>query len=258
MITNVHCVSFSPCGGTEQVVKALARDVGLPCTEYNITLPKNRIQELHFSGEDLVFLGFPVYGGHMPLFFPDLISTLRGCDTPVILVAVYGNRAYEGAFLDMDAPIRANGFKPIAAIAAIAQHSSAPHIASGRPDADDKKKLAEFGRQALEKARAGGLAIQAPGAYPTWSLPPGMAIFPETDSNICTSCGLCAQVCPNNAIPADHPQHTIVAQCLVCAACIKYCPVKARALAGSNPEVRKELSSHLQHAVQRKEAELFL
>lgn len=261
MIKKAHFISFSPCGGTENVNEALALGIPLPTEEYTITLPKNRTTRLNFGKEDLVFLAFPVYGGRMPRFFTDFIEPLRGADTPAVLVSVYGNRAYEGAFLDMDKPVRANGFRPIAAIAGLAQHSINPLGATGRPDAEDIEKLTEYGRRALEKAQTGGSAIAAPGEYPTWTLPPGPpALFIAADSEVCNECGACVHVCPNNAIPAGSPREIMTDKCIVCGACAKYCPQKARSIQlRDDDEVRAEMAKHRKVLTTgRREPELFL
>lgn len=260
MIEKVFFISFSPCGGTEKVSEALGRDIDLPQEAVNITLSRNRKEDLVFSGGDLVFLAFPVYGGRMPRFFPDFIAKLHGNDTPVVLVAIYGNRAHEGAFLDMDAPVRAGGFRPVAAVAAIAQHSSFPLSAAGRPDGDDAETLAAFGRRALAKAQASGAAVALPGEYPAWSIPPGTAppLFIRADTDACISCGACVRNCPNDAIPSDAPHETMRERCIVCAACVKRCPQKARSLALRDAEVKAEIAKHRDAMLSRKEPALFI
>ena len=255
-IKNVHLIYFSPCGGTENVIKALGRDIQLPKREHNLTLPQSRDQKLSFGPDDLVFMGFPVYGGHMPRFFPSLIDHLHGSDTPLVMVTVYGNREYEGAFLDMSEGVSAKGFKPMAAIAAVAQHSSAPHIAAGRPDSADREKLAAFALEALHKAQTGPKKIPAPGKHRIWELPAGIDVFPNTNPEACTNCGQCAEVCPMGAIAADKPTATAKDKCIVCSACIKYCPANARMF--GNADTLKEYASHLVHAVARKEAVIFV
>lgn len=256
MITRAHFVSFSPCGGTEKIVRCLARDLPFPKQEHNITLPKSRAKSMSFGKDDLVFLAFPVYGGRMPRYFPSLVSFLSGDDTPLVMVAVYGNRAYEGAFLDMHEAVLANGFLPLAAIAAISEHSLNPKFATGRPDQVDADVLAEFGLRALQKAQGGSGIIAAPGAYPQWKLPSGMDVSLHTDLDACTACGLCVDMCPNDAIPPGAPQTTVADKCLACSACIKHCPQQARRI--GDAKTKKEFASHLLHAVERKEPELIL
>lgn len=256
MITRVCFISFSPCGETERILESLGHDITLPKDAYNITLPQNRKEPLHFSSNDMVFLGFPVYGGRLPLRFPALMDSLHGDKTPAVMVASYGNRAFEGAFLDMRDTMLAKGFIPFAAVAAIAEHSSSPRIATERPDSADKAKLAEFGSTVLEKAHTSVNPIAAPGAYPTWTLPPGSTYFPEVDMNACNACGRCVRVCPVGAIPEHAPQTTLTEKCIICSACVKYCPQKARAL--GDAKTRKALASHLDDAITRKEPALFI
>jgi len=61
---------------------------------------------------------------------------------------------------------------------------------------------------------------------------------------------------PTEAILTDEPPDTIKDKCIVCAACIKYCPSKARMF--GNSETIKEYASHLVYAVARKEAVIFI
>lgn len=255
-IDKVHHVVFSPCGGTEKILETLGREISISSVEHNVTLPENRAGDLSFAQNDLVFFGFPVYGGHAPRNTADLFAKFTGDDTPCALVAVYGNRAWEGALLDLHAAALSRGFKPVAAVAAIAQHSSSPGIATGRPDGDDRKLLADFGLKILDRAEKGGPAIEAPGAYPDWKTPPGISLFPITDLETCTRCARCAQVCPNGAISKRNPSGTDTNRCIICGACVKYCPEKARTL--GTPETKEMLKPHLMNAVARKEAELFL
>lgn len=254
----VHFVFFSPCGGTKEAVKALGRDLAAPVRDHDITLPQNRAARLAFGPEDVVILGFPVYAGRMPLNAQTLFAGLAGSDTPAALVAVYGNRAYEGALLDLHGLATAAGFRPVAAAAVIAEHSiaGAAQFSKNRPDVTDRDKLAAFGAGVLEKAESNPTTVDAPGAYPTWKTPAGFSFFPVVDAAACTACGRCAQVCPAGAIPAAAPKTTECADCIVCGACVKYCPAGARVLGDS--KAREALASHRQGMITRKEPEFFL
>lgn len=232
-INTIHTVLFSPCGGTANATKALVRDVHLHSFEHDITLPANRIEKISFSSTDLVFFGFPVYGGRMPQNIKQVVTGLRGRDTPCVLVAVYGNRAFEGALLNLY------------------------EVATARPDKADRDRLAEFGLKILERAQNGATLEKAPGAYPDWKIPPGTYFFPITDTGKCIQCGHCVEVCPCGAIPPGDPAKTDIQSCISCAACVKYCPQKARTL--GTPETREMFKPHIiSAAATRKEAELFL
>lgn len=257
MARAVHLVSFSPCGGVWQALRALSRDCRLPLHIHDVTLPASRSRFLSFFGDDLVVFGFPVYGGRMPRNLDTVFAGIEGHDTPCALVAVYGNRAFEGALLDLHAAARARGFRPVAAVAAVAVHSMAPALAAGRPEQDsaDIERLATFGRRIFAFEEEGLTLEKAPGRYPEWKLPEGLSPFPETDAARCTRCGKCAAFCPTGAIALQKPVATDISACIVCNACVKYCPRGARRLGG--PELREQLRGRLAEASVRREAEFF-
>lgn len=252
----VHLVSFSPCGGTAKVGRAILTKMDLPVTEIDWTKPENRTENLSFSSNDLVLFAFPVYGGRMPRNLEKLFENLQGDTTPCVLVAVYGNRAFEGALIDLDAAARSKGFKPVAAIAAVAEHSLAPQVASARPDNIDCDCLADYGCKIIELVGQGHSLEKAPGAYPEWEMPKDTYFFPITDDAKCISCGQCVKLCPTGAINQTSPSMTDIQSCIVCGACAKYCPQNARIM--GNEQTRSRFQPHLATAVaQRKEAELY-
>lgn len=252
----INSIIFSPSGGTKNVMRSLVRDLDAPVRECDITLPGGRNEELSFAQDDFVFFGFPVYGGRMPINIEKLFKGITGRNTPCALTVVYGNRAFDGALLDLHKVASQNGFVPIAGVAAIAEHSLAPQLATQRPDDQDRMKLAEWGKRILECASKGALLKSAPGAYPDWVFPPGMDPRPITDKGKCLNCGTCATVCPAGAIPADEPSLTNVEECIFCGACAKYCPEKARVM--GNEAFHEFGKPHLVEAAKRKEPELFL
>ena len=137
---------FSPTGGGRKVTEAIRR--GMETIDGGNIVP-------------CIFV-IPVYGGHMPELakrkFNDVVSLDH---RPAVLVAVYGNRAFENALTDLDAFVRERGFNPIAAGAFVCEHSystAETPIAAGRPDADDMKAAEEFGRQVGEKLVSGNFS----------------------------------------------------------------------------------------------------
>lgn len=253
----LRIVLFSPCGGSAKVARAISADLDLPIVEHDLTLPGGRMEKITFSPEDLVIMGFPVYGGHMPRNLEKIFANLEGNGAHCVIVAVYGNRAFEGALIDLYDAAVLKGFTPVAAVAAVAEHSMAPTIATDRPDEQDRAHLAEFGRKILAHAENGGKLEKAPGAHPDWKIPEGASFFPITDLEKCTACGKCVEVCPTGAIPSSSPVDTDIQNCIICAACAKYCPQEARIM--GTHQTHEMFRPHLvTAAASRKNAELFL
>jgi len=261
-IKNIHLVYFSPCGGTAKVMKKLAAHFN--CIEHDLTLPAGRNTKIIFSDTDLVFFGFPVYSGRVPKITEQIFSVLQGKNTPCALVAVYGNREYEGALLDLHEFAQKTGFNTMAAVAAIAQHSISPRFGADRPDSKDEKRLGDFGLQILEQAKNGQSLTKVPGAYPVKKLssdsssaekPAPLSVFADADK--CVQCGKCAAVCPSGAIQKNSLCETDNTKCMRCGACVKYCPQNARKF-GPQSTVEMINAMLTKTASARKEAELFL
>lgn len=259
---SVYTLFFSPTGTTartaDAIAAALARDTARP----DASIPVRRIDLTHAAAapvtlppEAAVVIAVPVYGGHVPPLAAERMKQVRGTQTPAVIVAVYGNRAFEGAVAELAALAAAQGFRPVAAGAFIGEHSystPATPIAAVRPDADDLARAAAFGATVRQKlaATAAGEApaavdvrkLKAP-ATPLWPLLRFIAFalgymrrqkrrpvvyLPTANADLCTRCGRCAAVCPTGAIRRGDELHTDPVRCIRCCACVKGCPVGAR------------------------------
>ena len=146
-----------------------------------------------------------------------------------MLVSVYGNRSDEDTLPELRDIARTAGFFPVAAVRAIAEHSIVRSIAAGRPDDEDARTLARFGREIRSLLSADApVPVDLPEKA---RLRPygGVPMHPRT-SRRCTGCGKCATLCPAGAIPRENPALTDEKACITCMRCVAVCPQKARAL----------------------------
>ena len=168
-IKRVHIAHFSPTGTTKRTLRAVAEGFG--CSELSETDwadPKSRAAILKIGPDELVIAGMPVYYGRIPSLFHEGLP-LRGEGTPFVPVAVYGNRHYDDAVLELKTLGEAAGCVTLGAAAFVAQHCLNPDMGRGRPDASDLAVMKRFG-SAL-RAKADGLAgsmppLSVPGAFP--------------------------------------------------------------------------------------------
>lgn len=229
MMQQISCTAavFSPTGTTARTASAIAAGLGLPVDQVDLCAVP-RPQTLPAS--TLLLAAVPVYGGRVPPLALQRLAALRGSG-PAVAVAVYGNRAYDDALLELKTELEAAGFHVAAAAAFVAEHSIVRSIAAGRPNAQDLELAEQFGRQAAAKladpARCQTpVAVPGSAEYRSWK---GIGFQPQADAG-CTGCGICAAACPAGAIPAADPRHTDPARCIVCMRCVSVCPQGARAL----------------------------
>ena len=106
-IRTVTACYFSPTDTTKKTVEAIAHGIRPVINILDLTLPSAREAQYHFGPEDLLVIGAPVYGGRIPLVEEEAIRHIHGSCTPVVLAAVYGNRAYEDALLELRDELKA-------------------------------------------------------------------------------------------------------------------------------------------------------
>lgn len=249
----IHQIAFSPTGGTRRVSELLCSGIEAKsiltelCVKEELCLPS-------IAAGDLVVVSMPVYAGRVPALAVERLNAVESNGATCVIVAVYGNRAYEDALVEMQDVATAQGFNVVAAVAANAEHSICRMYGAGRPDAADAGELASFGRAILERVQGGKpfgrLALPGNRPYKQGCSGP----FPVANQD-CTECGVCASQCPTGAISADNPKDNNNQLCIGCMRCVSVCPSQARGIG----ESLKVLAARLEPLCRdRKKNELFL
>lgn len=122
----------------------------------------------------------------------------------------------------------AAGFRVVAAVAAVSEHSIVHRYAQGRPDKEDTVRLMEYGKEIkrIIDEKEPSAHLNLPGNRP-YKKASSLAIIPQSTSG-CTSCGICAEQCPTQAIHPAKPAQVDKSRCISCMHCISVCPHSAR------------------------------
>lgn len=251
---NVYEIVFSPTGGTMKAADMVAQTLTDAVTLVDLSDSKKDFRSVALNKNDVAVIAVPSYGGRVPATAVARLAKLRGNGARAVVMAVYGNRAYEDTLLELQDTAAEAGFAVIAAIAAVAEHSIAHQFATGRPDAQDQQQLKTFAQSIKEKLASGELSMpHVPGNRPYKTS--SVSMVPKA-TKACVSCGLCAQKCPVQAIDRLHPQNVDKKACISCMRCVAICPHHARRI---HPIMQAAAGLALKKAcAQRKEAELFI
>lgn len=214
---------FSPTGGTKKVADILMEP--WTCEKRFVDLLHEPIIMESITKQDICMFAVPSFGGRVPAIAIERIKMMQGNGAMAILVAVYGNRAYEDTLIELKDTIEAAGFVAKAAIAAVAQHSIFHQFASERPDEQDRKELQAFAEMIRTKIVTAG-PLEVPGNHPYREFS-GVPLKPKA-GKACMSCGICAKECPAGAISLQDPKKTDKTKCISCMRCIAVCPSHAR------------------------------
>lgn len=252
-VNEARLIYFSPTHTSKQVAEAIVHGTGIKnVVSMNLTL--QTVEETVIPTSALAVIVVPVYGGHVAPLAMERLESIRGLDTPAVLVMVYGNRAYEKALMELDAFAIPHGLKVIAGATFIGEHSYSTDkcpIADGRPNESDLDYAEDFGKKIMEKIQAADgpdtlyqvdvRAIKRPSQpfFPLFrflrkviKLRKSGTPLPRTpwieDESLCTHCGICAARCPAGAITKGDELNTNAEKCIKCCACVKACANKAR------------------------------
>lgn len=251
-----HLVFFSPTHTSAKIARAVGDGIGMGRRmETDLTLDESA-DPIEITNA-LTVIAAPVYGGRVAPVALKRLKRLKGNNAPAILIAVYGNRDYEDALIELRDTAVELGFTPLSAGAFIGEHSYSTTnmpIAAGRPDASDLQIAFQFGQDSLNKliektavtspelqaacklkSLGGKLSILLSSFFIKGTSPYKIIQAGKPACPVCTEacfvCGECVEVCPTHAISIskDGSQiETDINRCIKCCACVKECPNEAR------------------------------
>lgn len=249
--------TFSPTGGTQKAADLIANGMGGEWNEIDICVPLENGKEYALNENDVCIISVPSFGGRVPEVAIDHIRKISANGTKAILVCTYGNRAYEDTLTELQDETVNLGFKCVAGVAAVAEHSIVRKFANGRPDENDEKELKSFGEQIKKKLENSDYELHnaLPGSHNTYRERGANVSIPEPGES-CNKCGACANKCPTGAITAENSMQADEEKCIACMKCVAVCPQKARAV---NDKILAAITAKLEAVCTgRKENELFI
>ena len=96
----LHTVFFSGKGTTAACAHCIKNAMGKPAKLHD-WMKKPPTGPVDIPAEDVLLLAMPVYGGFIPAICRPWVEQLQGNGTPAVIAAVYGNRHYDNALLQM-------------------------------------------------------------------------------------------------------------------------------------------------------------
>ena len=224
----IHQIVFSPTGGTRRVSETLCRGIDKESVVTDLCVKAVDIRPAHIHEDDLAVIALPVFAGRVPALAVERLRMVNPHGAKCVVVAVYGNRAYDDALLEMQDVATEMGFRVIAAVGAVAEHSIIRKYGKGRPDADDEQTLRRFAADIMKKAEGTDCAMpELPGNRPYKK---GGKVPHPKGRRGCNRCGLCARQCPADAIPLSDPKTVDTAKCISCMKCVSVCPTRVRSI----------------------------
>ena len=250
-------ITFSPTGGTKKVADLISCYLGNITNTVNLIRHDVSFSDVTVPSDSLAVIAAPVFEGVIPDIAIERMKEIQGNHVNCVVIAVYGNRAYDDGLIQLKDTAELCGFNVIASVAAVAEHSIMRQFGSGRPDEEDSKELKKFAEEILEKLSSDkelSTDYFVPGSHEYKRLG-NLSVVPKANAS-CTGCGKCAEACPTGAINKNNIRTGDSSKCISCMGCIAACPKGIRKL---NPVFLAAASLKMKNLLSgRKPNEIFL
>lgn len=241
-------VFCSPAGTTGHVARVIREritaigDSATLCDLGRVPIALSVLTQLETTKESpCLYISSPVYAGHavppVMSFIHRLPSVENGCAVPFV---TWGGVSSGVALETMGSALCQKGYSILGAAKVVASHSlfwvydEAP--GRGHPDRNDDRMIAAIVDQVtgrLDSGDTGGIDISTLAYQPSalrqemasMSLEKAKSHFPvrKVFESRCTECGICADLCPVNAISLS-PFPRFGQSCIQCCNCVRLCP----------------------------------
>ena len=107
MLDMIELYYFSPTGGTKKTGEIFCEAIARKVKTVNLGLYGKAAEQP--EGE-VVVVAVPVFGGRVPSVAAEKLAEMEGCGKRAVTLAVYGNRDYEDALLELNRLVEERGF----------------------------------------------------------------------------------------------------------------------------------------------------
>ncbi|WP_113675044.1 EFR1 family ferrodoxin [Vallitalea guaymasensis] len=230
---------FSATGNTKKiatVIKNKLKELDVDVTSLDITSYSRRQRELIINEYDGIFLGFPIYSMRAPRICREWLQRIDGKGKKCSVFFTYGGFGKDPAHYYIKQLLDVHNFKLVSSAEFVSAHTfnySGWLAAENRPNKSDYNIAEEYTVKTINKFISNEPYEPIEYDKPLYSADQldqaekyrfhVITKLPTRDSDTCSMCGLCENICPTKAMDAQKGIADIES-CIACFRCIANCP----------------------------------